>query len=104
NSYAANPQTAHSPLVQYALADRVEYFPKNQEALFSTKGSGRRVLYYDTANDMQVSAPALRIKRDQVTHKDSVKGIGDVRFNFVEHEIDQLEQLRKRFALEKHKV
>lgn len=99
NNYAANGETT-SPLVQYALADVVEYNPQSKEMMFSSKGKGKRVLFYDKANDLQVSATALKIKRDEVTKKDSVKGIGDVRFCFIEHEF---EQLRERFALDKFK-
>ncbi len=84
-----------SSLAQYALSDGVEYFPDSQEVLF-TSTKGRRVLFYDKANELQVSAPAIKIKRDAITKKESVKGLGDVRFSFIEHE---LEQLRKQFSL-----
>lgn len=99
NSYAAASDQSSS-LVQYALADIVEYYPQTKEAVFSTRSGGRRVLFYDKVNDLQVSAPGLKIKRNEVTKKDSVKGIGDVRFSFIEHEF---EQLRRRFSLDKIK-
>lgn len=85
-----------SPLVQYALADRVEYSPQSKEAVFSSFGNRRRVLFYDKTHDLQVSAPTLNIKRDKATHKDVIKGIGDVRFSFIEKEF---EHLRSRFSL-----
>jgi hypothetical protein len=100
NSYAADPSKQSSPLVQYALADKVEYDPQTKEAVFFSIGKGRRVLFYDKTNDLQVSAPGLKIKRDEVTHKDSIKGICDVRFCFIENEFDQL---RQRFLLDKLK-
>ena len=85
----------HSPLSKYALSDKLEYFPDLQEAIF-TADKGSRVLFYSKANDLQVSAPALKIRRDEITKKESIKGIGDVRFSFIEHEFEQLKQ---RFSL-----
>jgi|688.fasta_scaffold27635_5 hypothetical protein len=84
-----------SPLSKYVLADTLEYDPDTKEAFF-TADKGQRVLLYSKANNLQVSAQALKIKRDQVTRKDSIKGVGNVRFNFIEHEF---EQLKKRFSL-----
>lgn len=82
-------------LLQYALADRVEFNPKTQDVVL--KGKSKRVLFFDKINNVQVSAPALTIKRDPKTGKDYVKGAGDVRFTFLERE---LEQLREHFNLE----
>jgi hypothetical protein len=84
-----------SPL-HYALADIVEYTPHNQEINFSSK-SGQRVLFYDKINQLQMSAPALKITRDPQTKKESVKGIGDVRFHFLNSELEQL--LKRKRAL-----
>ncbi len=94
NNYAVGPEK-NSPLAQYALADMVEFFPQENELLFTAK-KGQRVLFFDKANDLQVSAPGLKITRDAVTKKDSFKGIGDVRFSLIDHEIAQLKQ---KFAL-----
>lgn len=82
---------AGAPLTKYALSDKLEYYPSQKEVVF-TADQGRRVLFYSQANDLQVSAPALKIKRDEVTHKKSIKGVGDVRFSFIEHEFDQLKE------------
>lgn len=76
---------------QYALADKIEYMPTTKEMLLSSE-KGKRVLFFDSANNMQMSAPALKVKRDQMTKKDSIQGIGDVRFSFVESEFEQLKQ------------
>jgi lipopolysaccharide export system protein LptA len=84
-----------SPIMQYALADYMEYYPKSKELIFSSRIKGHRVLFYDKINDLQVSAPSLKIKRDEITKKDLVKGSGDVRFNFIENEFTQLS---KRFS------
>jgi hypothetical protein len=76
---------------QYVLADRVKVFPATQE-VFLSADKGNRVLVYDQVNDLQVSAPGLKIKRDEATKKESMQGIGDVRFNFLDPEFDQLHQ------------
>lgn len=84
--------------LQYALADQVEYVPQSSEMLFKAN-SGRRVLFYDKGNNLQVSAPALKIIRStDGARKDTVQGYGDVRFSFIEREF---EQLRQRFTFEK---
>lgn len=82
-----------SPLDQYALSDVV------QIDLFSRKitlnaNQGKRVLFFDKANHMRVSAPALTITAGTKVGKESIKGIGDVRFTFAEQELDLL---RKQF-------
>jgi len=56
------------------------------------------VLFYDKINNLQVSAPEIKMQRDKQTKKQQFQGIGDVRFHFVEKEY---QQLRKRFLLEK---
>lgn len=87
-----------SPELQYAMADKIEYTLLSKEMVFSSQ-KGRRVLLYDAVNHMQISAPALRVQRDQLTKKDSIQGVGDVRFSFVENEFEQLQQ-RFRFSQE----
>ena len=84
-------------VLQYGLADCVEYFPEKQEMLF--KAESGRVLFYDKINNIQVSAPGLKISRNKNTKKPSIEGVGDVRFSFVEQEF---EQLRKRFSFDKN--
>jgi hypothetical protein len=81
--------------LQYAIADEVEYFPLQSKMVFKAQNGGR-VLFYDKANNFKVSAPALKIMRDPNSKKDSIKGVGDVRFSFIDEE---LEELRKRFNL-----
>ncbi len=82
-------------VMQMALADRVELNPSNNEMTFYANRK-KRVLFYDRGNDLQVSAPKLKIKRDQKTKKESFEGTGDVRFSFQDKEIAQL---RKKFSL-----
>ncbi|MBA3604117.1 MAG: hypothetical protein H0W50_10885, partial [Parachlamydiaceae bacterium] len=82
--------------VHYALADFVEYILTDKEMHLYSK-VGNRVLFYDKINKLNMSAPALKVKRDDQTKKESVKGIGDVRFHFLDSE---LEQLRKYSAFD----
>lgn len=81
--------------LQYAVADQVDYFPLKNKMYFKSEGS-HRVLFFDKTNNIKVSAPALKILRNPNSKKDSIQGIGDVRFSFIEEE---LEELRKRFNL-----
>lgn len=78
-----------SSVLQYALADQVEYLPESQDMLLTGK-NGNRVLFFDKINSLQMSAPGLKIHLDQTTRKESVQGIGDVRFTFIEREFNQL--------------
>lgn len=91
--------SAESLLKQYILADKVEYYPQTKEMYLSAK-DGKRVLFYDKIDNLQVSAPSLKIKRDLISKKESIQGYGDVRFNFIEHEFDKL---KSRFLLDKTK-
>ena len=72
---------------QYALADHVEYFPDEELLVMTAKN---RVLFYDEERGMELVAYEVRAKRDE-DGKESVQGVGDVRFLF---EADELEKLR----------
>lgn len=83
--------------LQYVLAEAVEFLPESKEMTFiGTKKN--RVLFMDEVNSVQISAPALKMIRDPRSQKDSIKGTGDVRFSFLEKE---LELIKKRFELNK---
>lgn len=92
------PDDETKTVLQYALADRVDFSPESKVMIFKATDKSRRVLFFDKSNSLQLSAPALKITRDKATKKDEIKGIGDVRFSFIDSEI---EQLRKRLLLEK---
>lgn len=77
----------------YAYADRAEYFPETLEMVLD----GDRVLVFDKINQVEVSAPRLRIKRNLETKKETIKGEGDVRFTLEEKEF---QLLKNRFKLE----
>jgi hypothetical protein len=79
--------------LKFAIADNLEYDVKKKEMLFKADNK-KRVLFFDKPNNLQISAPSIQLKRDPETQKDSVKGIGDVRFSFIEKEFDRL---KKRF-------
>ena len=80
------------PLQQRALADRLTFFfPTNE--LFFAANPQNRVLFYDQANNLEMSAKGVKVKRDKETKKDSVQGMGDVRFSFDEQEFAQLRQI-----------
>ena len=88
-------QNVQSEKPQYALADILEYCPATQEMTLKAK-AGNRVLLYDQAKDLQISAPGILLKRDPITQKETVKGLGDVRFSLVKEEFSEL---RKKFSL-----
>lgn len=75
--------------LQYALAEIVEYAPDAKEIILSTTKK-ERVLFFDKLNNLQVSAPALTIRRDKATQKEMVQGRGDVRFSFVKRELEEI--------------
>jgi len=84
-------------VLHHVLADRVDYFPKKREMLL-TGFDGRRVLFFDKSNNVQMSAPSLKVQNDPITQKAAVQGFGDVRFTFIEKE---LEQLKNHFPFQK---
>lgn len=95
NRSSVNPNESES-FLQYALADKVEFFPQDSEMLLTSADEGR-VLFFDKVNNLQVSAPGIKIKRDMKMKKESIQGSGDVRFSFVDKE---LEKLKKHFSLD----
>lgn len=84
-------------ILHHALADRVECFPKHQEMLL-TSTAGNRVLFFDKVNNIQMSAPSLKVRHDSTTQKEIIQGLGDVRFTFIEKE---LEQFKAHFPFQK---
>ena len=85
------PNKDGKKISQYVLADQVEFFPATREILFKAN-QGHRVLLFDDVNKLEVSAPSLKMIRDGTTGKDSIKGVGDVRFRLIERELNQLRQ------------
>lgn len=81
-------------IMQFAMADRVDYDIASKEMLCMADFN-KRVLFFDKSNNLQISAPSVKAKRDPQTQKDAIQGIGDVRFSFIEKEF---EQMKKRFG------
>jgi len=79
----------HGNSLQYALADVVEYFPDTQAMHMYARGD-KRVLFYDCLNGVQISAPAVNVRKDNSSGKKAVEGVGDVRMTFAENEIKTL--------------
>lgn len=87
-----NVQLINLETDQYALADLVTYYPDEQ--LMILEGKEHRVLFFDKKNDMQISAFKVRVMRNLITKKESVQGVGDVRFVFGQ---DEMNKLKERF-------
>jgi hypothetical protein len=90
-----NMGTEEKPASQYALADIVYYFPPERTMIL--EGKQNRVLFYDTLRDIQLSARTVRAQRDVITKKESVQGLGDVRFVFGP---DELNKIKTRFKID----
>lgn len=89
-------QNIQAGLQRYALAENADYDVMKGELILKSNRPAR-VLFYDLANKMQASAPALILKRNPETKKDEIKGIGNVRFLLSEEEWNEL---KKRFSFE----
>lgn len=92
NRYDQNLKTSGSVL-QSALADELEYNPETKEMVL-TASQGQRVLYSDQINGIQMSAPSIKI--NLATQKPVIQGQGDVRFAFMEKELEHLKLLNKK--------
>lgn len=79
-------------LKQSALADRVVFLQEKEELHFFA-AQGKRTLFFDAANHLQMSATELKVSRDPFTHKEKVQGIGDVRFRLSEQEFQRLKNI-----------
>lgn len=88
NRFDGHPEESGSVL-HLGLADRVVYLPESNEMVLSSM-EGNRVLFIDSVNHVQMSAPSLTVRHDALSHKNTVQGFGDVRFTFLESEIKEL--------------
>jgi hypothetical protein len=77
------------PLQQRALADQLTFFFPTHELILAAN-SKKRVLFYDQTNNLEMSARGVKVTRCKDTKKDSIQGVGDVRFKFDEQEFAQL--------------
>lgn len=90
---AAAPEKNNTLAIQYALADHVDYFPEDKRMILQGE-EGKRVLFYDRAKEMQLSARTVYASRGSGDGKESIQGVGDVCLVFKQEE---LEKLKKRF-------
>jgi lipopolysaccharide export system protein LptA len=90
NVRLVNLGSSEKPSCQYALADEVSYFPQEQTMIL--EGKNNPVLFYDKLHDMQLSARTVHARRDCQTKKETVQGIGDVRFVFGPEELEKIKQ------------
>ncbi len=84
------------PLLQYALADSIEFFP-NDNIMILYADEGNRVLFFDKIQDFQMSADKVIIKRNELNKQESIQGIGKVHFIFNE---DELVRFQKNFFIQ----
>lgn len=83
------PKQELGAVLHIALADKLECFPQKHDMIF-TSDKGKRVLFFDKANNIQMSAPSLKVRHDPLTKKETIQGVGDVRFTFIEKEMEEL--------------
>lgn len=78
------------PVHQYALADRVEIFPKEKRvSLYAVENSS--VIFYDEIQEMQISAPAVHGVRGKDSDTRGIwRGEGNVRMSLAEEEVEAL--------------
>jgi lipopolysaccharide export system protein LptA len=64
-----------------AVADKVVLSPSDHMIVL-TAAPGKKVLFWDEQEQLAISANQVKMIRDPLTGKDSVKGVGNVRFSF----------------------
>lgn len=77
------------PEAQFAIADEVEYFPKEDKIILKSH-EGKHVIFYDAVKKMQLSANEVIAKKEGENGKESIQGIGDVAFVLKQEELDKL--------------
>lgn len=74
------------------LADRLIYSLTTRTLILSAN-PGKKVLFWDEAQGMRLSAPEVHITYDPETKQQQVKGVGAVQFAFTPDEQNKLHQL-----------
>ncbi len=87
--------TGRGDIAQYALCDKLEYWPSQQRLLLASKPGRAAIL--DRANGIAVSAPAVEMRRNTAGDKPIIRGLGDVRFTLLDRDY---QRLRERFNLD----
>lgn len=88
--FSKEVRLTHREENQYALADRLTYYPDQHKILL--EGFEHPVLFFDKNREMHLSAQQIEAIQDPLTHQYEVKGIGKVRFVFSEEELTSLKE------------
>jgi len=75
-----------------ALSDRLSYSPSTHTLILSAD-PGKKVLFWDEQQSLHISAAEVHITRDPNTHKDSIKGVGNVKFTLTGEENSALKKI-----------
>ena len=78
-------------MLKYAIADRADY-SLGSEAIVLKADEGKRVLFFDKNNNLQVSAEAVTIHLLENDNEETISTVGDVRFALNEEEYDMIKQ------------
>lgn len=76
---------------QLAVADRMSYSLDTHSLILSAY-PGKKVLFWDKAQELKISAPEVHITTDPLTQERVIKGIGNVHFAFSAEEQTLLNQ------------
>ncbi len=76
---------------QYALADIVEYNP-DDERMTLTAHPGKRVLYYDALNNIQLSAKQIELRRNELNGKTAAQAFGHVKITLNKEEMELIKE------------
>ncbi len=74
------------------LADRISYSPATQTVILMAD-PGKKVLFWGFEENLRLSAPEIHLTLDPITHKEVVKGIGNVQFTFSTEENTLLKKI-----------
>jgi hypothetical protein len=80
----------------YALAEQLVYFPAMRTMILTSRAPNR-VLFWQKSGNITLSAPEVHVRFDPQTKRESVSGIGDVRFRFNFQEENTIEHLFSKY-------
>ncbi len=70
---------------RYALAGRLNYAPATRTLILAAD-PGKKVLFWDRAQNMRLSAQEVHVTRDLASNEDVIRGIGNVQMAFTSDE------------------
>ena len=80
------------------LADRLSYSLDTRTIILSAN-PGKKVLFWDAAEGVTVSAQEVHITQDKETKEQTIKGVGKVQFSFSSEENSLLKQLFPQYQI-----